>query len=115
MIEKTVNAEAKAYLQSNSKTRRVDSMYLKRYKTTKMETGETIKDTKKKKSPQILPGNLSRTHPSIKLSKKDNGCQEEYQSLSNPASGVNATKVAKKYKDKDKTKDLSHIKCYNCN
>ncbi len=29
-----------------------------------------------------------------------------------PATGINATKVAKK--DKDKAKDLSHVECYTC-
>ncbi len=31
---------------------------------------------------------------------------------SHPATGINATNIAKK--DKDKTKDLSHVKCYTC-
>ncbi len=30
------------------------------------------------------------------------------------ATRINATEISKKDKDKDQTKDLSHIKCYTC-
>ncbi len=43
----------------------------------------------------------------IQASKKDKRHWEDH-----PATGVNATEVAKK--DKDKAKDLSHIKYYTC-
>ena len=32
----------------------------------------------------------------------------------NLVTGINATEVAKEDKNKDKAKDLSHIKCYTC-
>ena len=60
------------------------------------------KDKKKAKSHPLSSANQSQTQDS----KKDNyygGWQ------GHPATGVNATKVAKK--NKDKAKNLSHIKC----
>ena len=50
----------------------------------------------------------SANQPQTQATKKDKcGCRENYLAIV-----VNATEIVKK--NKDKAKDLSHIKCYTC-
>ena len=63
---------------------------------------EASKDKKKAKSHPLSSANQPQTQASMK-----DKCHESRQGY--PATGVNATEVAKK--DKDKAKDLNHIKC----
>ena len=67
-------------------------------------------DKKKAKSYNSLSANTSQpqTQGSIK-NKRHRSFQGDY-----PAIRVNAIKVAKKDKNKDKTQDLSHMKYYIC-
>ena len=62
----------------------------------------------KKKAKSHNPS--SANQPQIQDSKKCHGSWQGGRS----AIRVNATVVAKKDKDKNKTKDLSHVKCYIC-
>ena len=62
------------------------------------------KDKEKAKSHNLSSANQPQAQASKKRQKRRQG------GLS--ATGVNATKVAKK--DKDKAKDLSHVKYYTC-
>ncbi len=113
VVEKAVNEEAKARIQSPSKTKKIDSRYPKSYwsldKKNKDDANQehrdkVFKDKKKAKSHNSSFDN----QPQIYVSKK------HYRSWwgGYPATGVNVIKVIKK--DKDKVKDLSHIECYTC-
>lgn len=52
------------------------------------------------------------SQPQTQVSKKNKCHRSHWESYL--ATGVNATEVIKKNKEKDKTKDLSYIKCYTC-
>ncbi len=110
-MEKAGDAEAKANLQSPFYVRDVDARCPKGYcpsaKKNKEDTywepqNEAFKDKDKAKSHNSsTPAN----QPQTQAPKKDkHGRRGDH-----PATGVNATKVAKKDKA---PKDLSHIKCY---
>ena len=114
MIEKAVNIEAKASLQPPSETKKIDSKYPKRYKPlVKKDKDDVYWDqhdkasnrNKKKTKSHNLSSSTNQTQTQAFNSKN---YQREKQR--GPATAVNAIKIAKK--DKNKTKDLSHIKCY---
>ncbi len=110
-MEKAEDVEAKANLQPLFYIRKIDSGCPKSYclltKKDKEDTyrelrNETSKDKNKVKShtPTFANQPLTQT-------PKKNKCNCWRRHL---ATKVNATEVVKK--DKDKAKDLSHIKCY---
>ncbi len=115
-MEKAGDVEAKANLQPLFYVREIDSRCPKIHcpsaKKDKKDTyrelqNEASKDKDKAKSHS---SSTSTNQPQTQAPKKDKrGCQGGHGG--HPATGVNATEVAKK----DKTpKDLSHIKCYAC-
>ena len=116
MVEKAVDAKAKASLQPPSGTKKIDSRCPKRYKplvkkdkddTYREQHDETSnRDKKKAKSHNLL---FSTNQPQTPASKSKKN-QRKKQERGHLAIGVNAIKLAEK--DKDKAKDLSHIKCY---
>ncbi len=115
MIEKVGNVEAKANLQSSFYVREIDSRCPKDHRpSAKKENiyweprNEAFKDKNKTKS-QI---SSSANQPQTQAPKKDkrDRCRGYRDHL---ATGVNATKVAKKDKDKA-PKNLSHVKYYTC-
>ncbi len=117
VVEKVGDVEAKANLQPPFYVREIDSKCPKGHcllaKNDKKDTywepcNEASKDKNKAKSQTSSSANQLQTQ----APKKDKrGCQGSHGG--HPATGVNASKVAKK--DKDKTpKDLSHVKCYTC-
>ncbi len=115
VVEKAVNAEAKASLQPPSGTREIDSRCPKGFrpsvKKDKDEANREHRDRDKDKD-KAKPHNPSsaNSQPQTQASKKDK--RHGNHRGGHPATEVNATEIAKKDKDKDKAKDLSHIKCY---
>ena len=118
VVDKTVDAEAKASLQAPSGTREMDSQCPRGQRPTKKEDKDS-RDYKKNKSSQNLSTNTSSsgTQSSLAQPKKEQnsrsrqgGPRRQGQGQNTPATGVNATAV-RKDKDKDK-KDLSNIECY---
>ncbi len=116
MVEKTVNAKVKVGLQPSSETREINSRCPKRYKPSVKKNKDNIywkhrdkaSNRNKKKAKFYNP--LSANQPQTQASKK---CQKSWQK-SHLATRINATEVAMKYKDKEKVKNLSHIKYYIC-
>ena len=117
MIEKIVNVEAKTGLQPSSETREIDSRYSKGYKLSVKKNKDnayweqcneaTKRDKEKTKSHN--PSSSANQPQTQAFSFKK--CQRKGQG-GYSATRINATKVAKK--DKDKAIDLSHIECYIC-
>ncbi len=110
MVEKAVDIKTKVSLQLPSEIKKIDSRYPKGYrpsaKKNKDEATWKCQDRIKTKSHNPSPAN---SQPQTQASKKDKRHQKNRWG-GYPAIGVNIIKVAKK--DKDKTKDLSYIKCY---
>lgn len=112
MVEKAVDIEAKTSLQPPFETKEIDSRCPKSYKL-------LVKKDKDKTHQEHRNGNKTKLHnlfltntnqPQTQAFKKDKlykRCQK-----SHPATEVNATEVAKK--NKDKAKNLNHIKYYTC-
>ena len=113
VIEKAVNAEAKASLQPLSKIREINFRYPKGNKLLakkdKNNTNQENRDGDKNKAKSHNP--LSANSQSqIQVSKKDKyygSCQGSLLAI-----GVNATEMAKK--DNDKAKNLSYFEFYTC-
>ena len=101
-------------MQPPFETKEIDVRYLKRNRLSVKKNKNNIyweyrneafnKDKDKAKSYNSSSANQPQTQA---LKKDKRGCWKSY-----PATRVNVIKVAKK--DKDKAKDLSHIKCYTC-
>lgn len=110
-MEKTVDVEAKTSFQLSSRIGEIDFRYLKGYRPlTKKERDKTNREYGDKDRDKAM-SNYSfsaNNQPQAQASKKDRS--QESRRRSHPATGVNAAEVAKK--DKNKAKDLSHIKCY---
>ncbi len=116
VVEKAGDAEAKTNLQPPFYVRDIDAKCPKGHrplaKKDKEDTyqepqNEASKDKDKAKS---YSSSTSTNQPQTQASKKDKrGCRGDHGG--HPATGVNATKVAKKDKA---PKDLSHIECYTC-
>ena len=113
-MKKAVNVKAKAGLQPHSMIKELDSKCPKRRRpSVKKDKNDTYwehrnkasKDKKKAKSHPLSSAN----QPQTQVLKKDKRHKSWRGHL---ATGVNAIEVAKK--NKDKIKDLSHIKCYTC-
>ncbi len=113
VVEKTGDVEAKVNLQSLFYVREIDFRYPKGYRSSAKKDKVNIysepcnkasKDKNKAKSYTPTFANQPQTQASKKNKHGHRGGQS--------ATGVNAIKVTKK--DKDKTKDLSHVKCYIC-
>ncbi len=113
MVEKAINVEAKTILQPSSKIEKIDSKYLRGYRplvkkdkdNANWEHWDGDKDKDKAKSHNPSSINNQPQAQLLKKNKFHESCQRDYL-----ATGVNATKIAKK--DKNKTKDLNHIRYY---
>ena len=114
IIEKAVNIEAKTSLQLPFGTKKINSKYPKGYRPLVKKNKDNTsweycneafnKDKNKAKSHNSSFANQFQ----IQASKKDKrGCWGGHLAIE-----VNITKVVKK--NKDKAKDLSHVKCYTC-
>ena len=111
-MEKAGDVEAKANLQPPFYVREIDSKCPKSYcsldKKDKEDANREHRDKASKdkdKAKSHIP--FSANQPQAQASKKRQGRREGPS-----ATGVNATKVAKK--SKDKAKDLRHVECYTC-
>lgn len=113
VVEKASNVEVKASLQLSSKTREINSRCPKGYRPlakkeknkANQEHGDKDRDKAKFNNPSF-----ANSQSQAQVSKKDRlpgGQQRGHLAIK-----IYATKVAKK--DKDITKDLSHIECYTC-
>ena len=114
MVEKAVNTKAKVGLQPHSMIKEIDSRCPKEYRSLVKKDkdnaywkhcNEAFKDEEKAKSHP----SFSVNQPQTQASKKNKRHRSRQGHL---ATRINVIKVVKK--DKDKTKDLSHIKCYTC-
>ncbi len=114
VIEKAVNIEAKINLQPPSKIKQITSWCPKSYrplvKKDKNDANREHRNRNKDKAKfsNPLPANSQLQTPSLHKDK----CHRNYRG--HLATEVIATKMAKKNKDKNKIKNLSHIKCYIC-
>ncbi len=117
VVKKADDVEAKANLQPPFYVRDINPRCPKGHRLSsrkdKEDTyrelqNEAFKDKDKAKSHS---SSTSANQPQTQASKKDNRGRQGGHGGGHPATGVNATEVAKK----DKTsKDLSHIECYTC-
>ncbi len=113
VVEKSRDTKAKANLKPPFYIREIDAKCPKGYRSLVKKDKENTywehRNEASKNKDKAKSHNSSFTHqPQTQASKKDKrGYRGGY-----PATEVNATEVAKK--DKDKAKDLSHIKCYTC-
>ncbi len=113
MVEKISDVEAKANLQPPFYIRKIDSRYPKGHRplTKKEDTyWEPRNEASKNKNKAKSQTSSSANQPQTQALKKDKrgrwGGHRGY-----PTTGVNATKVVKKDKDKA-PKDMSNVKCY---
>ncbi len=115
-MEKAGDAKVKANLQPPFYIRNIDARYPKYHhssaKKDKEDTYQELQNeaSKDKDKAKSHSSSTSANQPQIQASKKEKrGRRGGYGG--HPATGVNATEVAKK----DKVpKDLSHIECYTC-
>ena len=112
MVEKDGDAETKSNLQPPFYVREIDSKCSKGYrplvKKDKEDANREHRDNTSSKDKE-----KAKSHnPSIANQPQAFKKRQENRQGSLPATGVNATKVAKK--DKDKAKDLSHVEFYTC-
>ena len=117
MVEKAVNVEAKTDLQPPSETREIDFKCPKRYRLLVKKHKDDVyweqcdeATNRDKEKVQSYNPSSSANKPQTQASNFKK--RQEKGQGGHPATRVNATKIAKK--NKDKTKDLSHIKCYTC-
>ncbi len=113
VVEKAKDVEANANLQPPFYVKKIDARCPKDYcplvKKDKENTywercNEASKDKEKAKSHNFS----SASQPQTQAPKKDKcSCWKSHSAIA-----VNTTKVVKK--EKDKAKDLSHVKCYIC-
>ncbi len=112
VIEKTVDVEVKTNLQPPSETREINSKCPKGYRLSVKKDKDNAyqkhcdEASNKNKDKAKSHNSSSTNQPQTQVAKKDKlGRWGDYL-----ATKINAIKVAKK--DKDKTKDLSHVMCY---
>ena len=114
MVKKIINVEVKTSLQLLFKTRKINFKYPKGYKlSTKKEIDKTSSkhsdgNKGKAKSYNSSFANTSQLQTQAFKKKK---YYESHQD-SHPTTMINAIKIVKKDKDKDKAKNLSYIKYY---
>ncbi len=115
-MEKTGDAEAKANLQSPFYVRDIDVRCPKGHRpSSKKDKEDTYREpqnevSKDKDKAKSHNSSTSANQPQTQASKKDKRGRRGGHG-GHPATGVNATKVAKKGKA---PKDLSHIEYYTC-
>ncbi len=113
MVEKAVNVEAKASLQPPFWIKEIDSRWPKGYRSSvkkdKDNNNWEHRNEDKNKDKTTSQNHSTNNQAQIQAFKKDK-CHWNRQS--HPPTEVNTTEMTKK--DKDKAKNLSHIKCYTC-
>ncbi len=118
-MEKAGDVEAKANLQPPFYVRDIDIRCPKGHRpsskkdkedTYREPQSEVFKDKDKAKSHNSSTS-TNQNQPQTQAPKKDKRGRRRGHRGGHPATGVNATEVAKKNKA---SKDLSHIECYTC-
>ena len=122
-VEKAINVEAKALLQSSASTRNMDLMCPQEKRPAKKEEKDCSRKNKSTDSAYSDTSSgkqLSSTQQTSSANpKKDQdhqqggfwqqrGQRKQGQSHNSPATGVNASTVKKE------VKDISQVECYNC-
>lgn len=115
VVEKAINTEIKTSLQPSSRTREINSRCPKNHRPLAKKNKDNAhkkhqdgdKDKDKTKSHNLSFINSQPQTQVSKNNKRQGSCQKGYL-----VTEVNTNEVAKK--NKDKVKDLSHIKCYTC-
>ncbi len=113
MVEKAGDVEVKVNLQPPFYVREINARCPKSHHLSVKKDKENIywecRDKASKDKDKAKSHNFSSANqPQTQAPKKDKCGRQR----GHPAIAINATKVAKK--DKDKAKDLSHVKCYTC-
>ncbi len=117
VVEKAGDAEVKANLQPPFYVRDIDTRYPKGHRlSAKKDKEDTYREpqneaSKDKDKANSHSSSTSANQPQTQASKKNKRGRRGGHGGGNSATGVNATKVAKKNKA---PKDLSHIECYTC-
>ena len=111
MVEKAGDAKAKANLQPLSYVWEIDARSPKGHRPSSKKDKEDTQwehrdEAPKDKAKSQTPATTNQ--PQTQDSKKRHGGRRGNRL----ATGVNATEVVKK--EKDKAKDLSHVECYTC-
>ncbi len=116
-MEKAGDAEAKANLQPLFYVRDINARCSKGHRlSSKKDKEDTYREPQNESSndkdkAKSHSSSTSANQPQTQASKKDKcGCRGGHRE-GHPATGVNATEVAKKDKVSE---DLSHIECYTC-
>ncbi len=111
-MEKAGDGEAKANLQPPFYVRNIDARYPKGHRPSSKNKEDTYREPQSEDKDKAKSHNsTSANQPQTQAPKKDKrGCRGGHGG-SHPATGVNATEVAKKDKA---PKDLSHVECYTC-
>ncbi len=113
MVEKVGNAEAKANLQPTFYVRDINANCPKGYRSSAKKDKENtyqVPHNEASKDKAKSQTSSSANQPQTSALKKDK-CGRCGGHRGHPATGVNATEVAKKYKA---PKNLRHIKCFTC-
>ena len=119
-VEKAVNAEAKALLQSSASTRDMDSRCPRGNRPARKEekdsknksadsaSADTSSGKQSSSTQQTSSANPKKDQDHQRGSRQQGDRQRQGQSHDSPATGVNASTVKKE------VKDISQVKCYNC-
>ncbi len=115
-MEKAGDVEAKANLQPPFYVRDIDVRCLKGHRPSSKNKEDTYRElqseaSKDKDKDKSHSSSTSANQPQTQASKKDKRGRRGGHRGGHPATGVNATEVAKKDKA---PKDLGHIECYTC-
>ena len=127
MVQKAVNAEAKAGLRSSTMVWDPDIHYPRGYQPSnstvlKIQTqGTTTKDSQpeepkvKEIRPILSRVEASKLSKQARKEKKKKRHQEKQDKEQTPASTANATEIQQKKKKKNHDRDVSKVICFNCN
>ncbi len=118
-MEKAGDAEAKTNLQPSFYVRDIDAWCPKGHRpSSKKDKEDTYREPqseaskdKDKATSHNSSTSANQHQPQTQASKNDERASRGGHGGGHPATGVNATEVAKKDKA---SKDLSHIECYTC-
>ncbi len=114
-MEKAGDVEAKANLQPPFYVRNINAKCPKGHRPSSKNKEDTYREPQSKaskdKDKAKSHNSTSANQPQTQAPKKDKCSRRGGYGGGHPATGVNATEIAKKDKA---PKDLSHIECYTC-
>ena len=125
MVQRAVNAEAKAGLRSSSMVRDSDIRCSRGHrpsnstaaKVQTQGTKDSHPEEQKVKETRPAPSRAKASEPSeqARKEKKKKRHQERRDKNQTPNSTANATEVQQKKKKKNQDRDISKVTCFNCN